>query len=162
MIAAAIESRVVEATRLALTFPADPYARTSWSGIPAGLLDGFVGCGVAVSGIGLQLPPVLHKTMIGTSALVRLRRPSRASPNAVHEALTRARVAPSQGRLESLLARRRVRGLPRSLAAGTRGASCSAGAGLRQRGRLLRDEWLGSRFDRGGLRRAALPGSYRR
>jgi glycosyltransferase involved in cell wall biosynthesis len=113
MIAAAIESRVVEATRLALTFPADPYARTSWSGIPAGLLDGFVACGVAVSGIGLQLPPVLHKTMIGTSALVRLRRPSRASPNAVHEALTRARVAPSQGRLESLLARRRLRGLRR-------------------------------------------------
>src|SRR5919197_4166155 len=113
MIAAAIESRVVEATRLALTFPADPYARTSWSGIPAGLLDGFVGCGVAVSGIGLQLPPVLHKTMIGTSALVRLRRPSRSSPNAVHEALTRARVAPSQGRLETLLARRRLRGLRR-------------------------------------------------
>src|SRR5919197_4085581 len=113
MIAAAIESRVVEATRLALTFPADPYARTSWSGTPAGLINGLLACGVAVSGIGLQLPPVLHKTMIGTSALARLRRPSRSSPNAVHEALTRARVAPSQGRLETLLARRRLRGLRR-------------------------------------------------
>ena len=111
--AAAVEPKVVEATRLALTFPSDPYASTSWSGTPAGLIRGLLGCGVAVSGIGLQLPPILHKTVIGTSALFRLRPPSRESRNVVHEALTRARVAPSQGRLETFLARRRLRGTRR-------------------------------------------------
>jgi glycosyltransferase involved in cell wall biosynthesis len=110
MTAAALESIVPEAPRLGLTFPADPYASTSWSGTPAGLIAGLLACGVTVSGIGLHLPLVLHKTVLGTSALVRLRPWSRGSPNVLHEALTRARVAPSQGRLETFLARRRLRG----------------------------------------------------
>jgi glycosyltransferase involved in cell wall biosynthesis len=110
MIAAAIETKVVDATRLAVTFPADPYAWTSWSGTPAGLIKGLLACGVAVSGISLQLPLVLHKTVIGTSAVVRFRPPSRRSRNVWHEALTRARVAPTQGRLETHLARHRLRG----------------------------------------------------
>jgi len=111
MTAAAVEPNVLEeATRLGVTFPADPYALTSWSGTPAGLIRGLVACGVAVSGIGLQLPLVLQKAVLGTSALVRLRPPFRVSRDVLHEALTRARVAPSQGRLETLLARRRLRG----------------------------------------------------
>ena len=110
MVAAAIESRVREATRLALTFPDDPYASTSWSGTPAGLIKGLLACGVDVSGISLHLPPALHKTILGTSALLRLRPPFRGSRSVLHEALTRARVAPSQARLETLLARRRIRG----------------------------------------------------
>ena len=110
MTAAAIESNILEPTSLAVTFPADPYAATSWSGTPAGLIKGLLGCGVAVSGIGLQLPLVLHKTVLGASALIRLRPPFRGSRSVLHEALTRARVAPSQGRLETLLARRRLRG----------------------------------------------------
>jgi glycosyltransferase involved in cell wall biosynthesis len=110
MPATAIESSVREATRLGLTFPADPYASTTWSGTPAGLIKGLHACGVTVSGIGLQLPLVLHRTVLGASALVRLRPPSRGSRNVLHDALARARVAPSQGRIETLLARRRLRG----------------------------------------------------
>lgn len=113
MIAAAIDTKVLDATRLAVTFPADPYASVSWSGTPAGLIKGLLACGVAVSGISLQLPPVLHKTVIGTSALVRLRPSSRGSRNVLQRALTRARVAPSQGRLETFLARRRLHGARR-------------------------------------------------
>lgn len=94
--------------RVGLTFPSNPRALTTWSGVPAGLTEGLRACGVSVSGIGLQLPPVLHKTVLGASALSRLR-PSTQSRAALSDALTRARVAPSQGRLESLIARRRLR-----------------------------------------------------
>ena len=110
MTAAALESIVSAAPRLGLTFPADPYTSTSWSGTPAGLIAGLRACGVAASGFGLHLPLVLHKTVLGTSALVRLRPWSRGAHNVLHEALTRAHVAPSQGRLETFLARRRLRG----------------------------------------------------
>jgi glycosyltransferase involved in cell wall biosynthesis len=55
----------------------------------------------------------LHKTILGTSALVRLGPPFRGSRNVLHEAVTRARVAPSQARLETFLARRRLRGAHR-------------------------------------------------
>src|SRR5262249_45821557 len=103
----------LETTNLAVTFPADPYAATSWSGTPAGLIKGLLACGVNVSGIGLQLPLIFHNAVLGTSALTRLHPPFRGWRNELHEALTRARVAPSQGRLQTHLARRRLRGKDR-------------------------------------------------
>ena len=98
---------------LGLTFPGDPNAATSWSGTPAGLAEGLGACGVSVSGIGLRLPSAMHKTVLGASALSRLRPSDRGSRAVVHDALTRARVAPSQGRLETALAHRRLRGAVR-------------------------------------------------
>jgi hypothetical protein len=50
----------------------------------------------------------LHRAVLGTSALARLRPPFQGPRNVLHEALTRARVAPSQGRLATHLARRRL------------------------------------------------------
>src|SRR3954454_2324425 len=98
------------AVRLGLTFPGDPGALTSWSGTPAGLSGGLRACGVDVSEIGVRLPDVLHKAVLGGSAVSRVRPSAHGASSELRSAFSRARVAPGQGRLETLMARRRLRG----------------------------------------------------
>jgi hypothetical protein len=183
MTAAALESIVPEAPRLGLTFPADPYASTSWSGTPAGL-HRRPAC-VRGGGVGNRSAPSARLTQDGSRDI----RPGPASPvvsrvaqRAARGIDTRPRGAesrsarnvprtPSATRTAQLRRDRAVgnrllaapgrdggdarghdrasgtsawvRGLPRSVAARSRGAARRASTGVCQRGRLLRNECLG-------------------
>jgi glycosyltransferase involved in cell wall biosynthesis len=95
--------------RIGLTFPGDPRALTTWSGTPAGLSAGLRACGADVSGYGLKPAPTVQKAILGVSALPRLRPAPEGWRTAVRTAAAHARVAPTQGRVESFNARRKLR-----------------------------------------------------